>query len=311
LASIAVRLSYTDDLNGLEISLVIDKAKLTGPHMNMPPKLTPQDHPLFELIIRDGPLVIAAPHIATYLPPEVAAKMTPIGLLVGETDYHVHKLFDAKALNATTLFANYSRYVIDLNRDPEGHTLYPGRFETGLCPLTDFAHQPLYKQGHEPVEQEISQRLKTYWQPYHQQLTKILAATKQRHGYALLIDAHSIRPHIPSLFEGSLPAINIGTFDGRSCAAFLRHDAAQGLRNLAFSHVIDGRFKGGYTTRHYGKPQDHIHAIQFEITQDSYLDMNDPRQFDPKRAQAMFDAINGLCQSLLRALISAYEGPKC
>jgi N-formylglutamate deformylase len=266
--------------------------------------------PLFELVKRDGPLIIAAPHIGTYLPPEVADKMTPVGLEVGETDYHVHRLFDAEALGATTLLAHYSRYVIDLNRDPEGQNLYPGQFETGLCPLTDFTRQALYKQGYAPVDAEISQRLKIYWQPYHQQLMKLLVETKKRHGFALLIDAHSIRPHVPSLFEGRLPAINIGTFDGQSCAAFLQDAAAQSLRKLNFSHIINGRFKGGYTTRHYGKPEDHIHAIQFEINQDSYLSMADPRQFVALRAQPMFYAINDLSQSLLRALISAYEERK-
>jgi N-formylglutamate deformylase len=252
----------------------------------------------------DGPLVISAPHISTYVPSHIAARMTTIGRAVSETDFHVHQLFDfAKDLGASTLFATHSRYVIDLNRNPDSSPLYPGQFETPLCPLTDFDLRPLYTEGFEPTESEINQRRQNLWWPYHSRLEDLLEATKTRHGYALLIDAHSIRPSIPALFDGVLPKLNFGTYDTKACGLEII-TALKDWQALSqdYTSIIDGRFKGGFTTRAHGRPEDHIHALQIEIVQDTYLDMACPERFDPDRAKPLSQTLEDLVKRLLAAL---------
>jgi N-formylglutamate deformylase len=260
--------------------------------------------PPFEFHAGEGPLVVAAPHVGTYVPPHVGARMNDVGLRVGETDFHVHRLFDfACELNASTLFATHSRYVIDLNRAPDDARLYPGRFETGLCPLSDFDRHPIYREGLEPDAAEIALRREHYWRPYHDQMRARLDAIKARHGFALLIDAHSIRPQIPDLFTGQLPDLNFGTDSGRTLPPRLVAALNTWRENQTdWSHVLDGRFTGGYTTRHYGQPQDHIFALQIEIVQDAYLDLKQPRLYDAAIAQPLSLALRALTEALLRAL---------
>jgi N-formylglutamate deformylase len=271
----------------------------------MPANNQPADEmPPFEYHAGRSPLVIAAPHVGTHLPPAIAAAMTPTGLKAGETDHHVHRLFDfARALDATTLWATHSRYVVDLNRDPESRPLYPGRFETPLCPLSDFDRNPLYRQGHEPDGAEIARRRDLYWRPYHAQLRAALDAARDRHGHALLIDAHSIRPEIPSLFEGRLPDLNFGMNDGQTAGPALQAVVRNWAENQdLWSFVIDGRFKGGYTTRHYGRPADGLHAVQIEIVQDRYLNMAAPHLYDTATAAPLSRALRPLVEQLLAAL---------
>ena len=264
------------------------------------------DVPLFEFHQGEGPLVISAPHVGTHIPDDIAVHMDGTGLAVGETDFHVHRLFDfAPELGASTLWAAQSRYVIDLNRDPDGHSLYPGKFETPLCPLTDFDRNVIYHKDEEPSFDEVQRRITHYWRPYHAQLRAALDRATARHGYALLIDAHSIRPMIPNLFEGRLPDLNFGTHDGRSCAPRLRtalDDWRQGQSR--FSHVVDGRFKGGFTTRHYGRPEAGIEALQIEITQDSYLTLTPGAApvYDAAIAAPLSLVLRPLVEALLEAL---------
>lgn len=264
----------------------------------------PDEVALFEVHEGDSPLVIAAPHVGTYVPHSIRGTMTATGQAVGETDYHVHRLFDfARDLGATTLWATHSRYVIDLNRDPEGKPLYPGQFETALCPLTDFDHNPLYAAGSEPDAAEVAHRRQRWWQPYHDRLRQALDTAVARHGSALLIDAHSIRPHIPSLFEGSLPDLNFGTGGGVTLGKDLRAVLDTWCTGeTGYSHVTDGRFKGGYTTRHYGRPDDGIHALQIEIVQDCYLNPQAPHLYDAVRAAPLSQTLRPLVEALLRAL---------
>jgi len=271
----------------------------------MPAHLQSTDEiPLFDYRPGVSALVIAAPHVGIYLPSMIAAAMTATGRAVGETDHHVHRLFDfARELDATTLWATHSRYVVDLNRDPEGRPLYPGKFETPLCPLSDFDHNPLYANGQAPDAAEIARRRETYWRPYHDRLRAALDAAVARHGHALLIDAHSIRPRIPSLFDGRLPDLNFGMNDGRTAGPALREVVQQwGGGQEAWSYVIDGRFKGGYTTRHYGRPEAGVQAVQIEIVQDRYLNMAAPHLYDSAVAAPLSRALRPLVERLLAAL---------
>ncbi len=229
--------------------------------------------PLYKLSPGAMPLLISMPHSGTYLPPELATRMTGAAREVPDTDWFIPQLYQfAGELGATIIRATHSRYVVDLNRPPDGEPLYPGRRETGVCPIETFAGDDLYGAGDEPSPEEIAARLQRYWQPYHDQLLALIRGHVANFGRCLLWDAHSIHSTLPGLFDGRLPDLNVGTADGRSCSPGI---ATQVVGMLAaqteFTHVLNGRFKGGYITRHYGQPAAHIDAVQLEIAQSAYL----------------------------------------
>lgn len=219
------------------------------------------------------PLVLSMPHVGRDFPPDLAARLTPRALAVPDTDWHVERLYAfARERGAAWLEPRMSRYVVDLNRPPDDAALYAGQVSTGLCPRETFDGEPLYL-GAGPSATEIAARRAEYWQPYHAALAALLDAARARHGYAVLLDAHSIRSEVPRLFPGRLPDINLGTNDGRSCdPALARAVVAVVGAQSAFSHVLDGRFKGGYITRHYGNPAGGVHALQIELAQRAYMD---------------------------------------
>ena len=253
----------------------------------------------FEFRQGDSALVVSLPHSGTYIPDEIAARMTDAGRAVWDTDWHVPLLYDfLDAFDATVITATHSRYVADLDRDPQGGKLYPGQFETGVCPRTTFAGEPIWQAGAEVSDAEITSRIEIYWRPYHAQIVAALDTAREQHGYALLLDAHSIMSEMPSLFEGRLPDLNLGTNSGASCDARIEQAAMAVFgRQSEFSFVANGRFKGGYITRHYGHPARGIHALQLEIGMRAYLDEAMPRRFDPERARKL--------QSVLRDFVAA------
>lgn len=228
------------------------------------------------------PLLINVPHDGCHLPKEIRDRMTSIGLALPDTDWHVAELYDfARDLGASMQVANYSRYVVDLNRSAADDVLYPGQVATGLCPEQTFAGEDIYVDGG-VSDEEKAQRIKKYWQPYHARLESTLATLRAKHGYALLWDAHSIPSIVPRLFDGELPELNIGTDGGKSCAASIETAVADATRAGPYGVVVNGRFKGGYITRHYGSPGDGVHAIQLEIAQRAYMD-EDTMVFDVEK----------------------------
>lgn len=228
----------------------------------------------YTLIKGTVPLLISMPHNGQLIPDDIACNMTEKAKSVADTDWYKDKLYDfAKALGAYILIPNYSRYVIDLNRDPQGVDLYPGANSTELCPTTAFDLSPLYLEGKTPNKSEIEQRIATYWQPYHQALIATLAGIKQQHGAAVLLEAHSILSTVPRFFEGQLPDFNFGTASGCSCSEQLLTRITQ-LDFSPYSMVSNGRFKGGYITRAYGDPVNNVHAVQLELSQRTYLNEN-------------------------------------
>ena len=250
----------------------------------------------------NSPLLISMPHVGTTIPGDIAADMEPVALIKADTDWHLRELYSmAEQLGASIISAEYSRYVIDLNRPKEDSNLYPGQDTTGLCPVDTFSKQPLYRSGRLPNAEQISQRIEKYWQPYHTQLSSELARIKSQHGVALLWDAHSIASVVPRFFEGKLPDLNFGTADQKSCALSLQET----LQNVmdksphaaSFTHVFNGRFKGGYITRNYGQPQQHVHAIQLEKCQSIYMNETAPFAYRPDIAAQV--------QPLLTELLSA------
>lgn len=221
----------------------------------------------------DSALVISFPHVGTAIPAELARDFQPRAFDVVDTDWHVDRLYDfARTHGASTVQARLSRYVIDLNRPPDGASLYPGQTTTGLCPTETFAGEPLYL-GVPPGAEAIAARREQYWQPYHDELARLVARAKARHGHATLLDAHSIASFVPRLFDGRLPDINVGTNSGHSCSPVLTDVLIAKLAGQdEFTHVVNGRFKGGYITRHYGRPETGVHAVQIELGQDAYID---------------------------------------
>ena len=230
-----------------------------------------------DVIRGDSPVVLGLPHVGTYLPEDIRAKLNDTGRILADTDWHVDRLYADLLPGATMVRANFHRYVIDANRAPSDESLYPGQNTTGLCPTTDFDGLPIYLEDEDPSAEEIETRRLAWHAPYHQALAEELARVKAIHGVAILYDCHSIRSHIPFLFDGKLPDFNVGTNNGTTCDA--RIEAAVVARTKdddGYSSILNGRFKGGWTTRHYGQPQIGIHAIQMELAQDTHLTTETP-----------------------------------
>lgn len=252
-----------------------------------------------------APLLVSLPHIGTQIPPELQADYVPRALAVEDTDWHLARLYEfAPQMGVSVLRPHFSRYVIDLNRPPDDAPMYPGASNTELCPTRFFTGEPLYRDGRAPDASERVRRRSRYWEPYHQALQAELQRITAIHGYALLWDGHSIRSKIPWLFEGRLPDLNIGTASGASAHASIAQ-AVQAVCQTKphVSHVVNGRFKGGYITRHYGAPARQVHAVQLEMCQSLYMHESPPFDYRPQAAMA----VQPLLQSLLAAALHACE----
>jgi N-formylglutamate deformylase len=241
---------------------------------------------LFKFSAGTAPLLVSMPHTGTFVPDWLAPRLRPAARPLPDTDWHLERLYDfLDDLGASLLVATHSRYVVDLNRPPDDANLYPGQETTGIVPLDTFHREPLYLPGFPPSEEEMAERIRVYWQPYHERLKQALAEIKAKHGYALLWDAHSIFSVLPRFFQGKLPELNLGTADGKSCAP----DIGEALRKSVegYSAVLNGRFKGGYITRRYGDPANHVHAVQLELSEATYMDEKAPYKFRENLAQRL------------------------
>ncbi|MGJ7505375.1 N-formylglutamate deformylase [Variovorax sp. ZT5P49] len=248
------------------------------------------------------PLLISMPHVGTHVPPALAARFTEEARHVPDTDWHLERLYDfADELGASVLVATHSRYVIDLNRPPDGASLYPGQSVTGLCPIDTFDDTPVYANpGDLPGDAETAERRDAIWQPYHAKLAEELARIRAQHGVAALWDAHSIRSVLPRFFEGKLPDLNLGTGKGISCDPAL----AQTLLGIAesatgYTGVLNGRFTGGYITRNYGNPAQNVHAVQLEMTQSSYMQEKLPFDYLPEVAAGVQPHVRRMIEAVL------------
>src|SRR5688572_19447979 len=213
----------------------------------------------------DSALIVSMPHVGTFIPHGVGRALTDCAARRPDTDWHLPRLYDfVEDLGATTIVATHSRYVVDVNRPPDGANLYPGQDTPRLCPIDTFGSQPLYRDG-EPTDEEIARRLDAVWHPYHRRLESEIERVRAEHGRAILWDAHSIAAEVPRLFPGRLPDLNLGTADGASCDPALgRALIAAAGKHAAYTSVLNGRFKGGYITRRYGDPARDVHAVQLE-----------------------------------------------
>jgi N-formylglutamate deformylase len=249
------------------------------------------------------PLLVSMPHPGTYVPPEIAARLTEAAKAVPDTDWHIPRLYDfLTGLDVSVIEATHSRYVIDLNRAPDNRALYAGASNTELCPLQTFDMQEIYLDGRRPDDAEVAARRERYWQPYHDRLREELARIKAEHGYALLWDAHSIRSEVPRFFEGRLPDLNLGTADGAAAAPGLLDllvAVARDAEQLGFTHAANGRFKGGYITRSHGDPANGVHAVQLELSEITYMDEVPPFAFREDLAAKVRPVLSGLVHAML------------
>ncbi len=230
-----------------------------------------------EVVEGDSPVILAMPHTGLEMPGDIASALNGTGMALGDTDWHVDRLYEGLLPSATTVRATFHRYVIDANRDPSGASLYPGQNTTGLCPLTDFDGRPIWCEGREPDAEDVERRRRLFHAPYHLALAAQIERIRARRGVVVLYDCHSIRSRIPFLFQGVLPDFNIGDNSGASCASAVTeavHRTCAGAKD--YSSLLNGRFKGGWTTRHYGQPAGGVHAIQMELAQAAYLTSEAP-----------------------------------
>jgi N-formylglutamate deformylase len=219
-----------------------------------------------------SPVVLGLPHTGTQVPADIWQRLNANGQSLADTDWHIDRLYNDLLPDVTTVRATFHRYVIDANRDPAGTSLYPGQNTTGLVPDTDFDGKAIWRDGQAPAPADIAARLAQFHAPYHAALQREMERVRAIHGVAVLYDCHSIRSHIAFLFEGRLPDFNIGTASGASCDNAIARSVAELAGDATgFTSVLNGRFKGGWTTRHYGRPQEGFHTIQMELAQITHL----------------------------------------
>ncbi|MDP2801391.1 MAG: N-formylglutamate deformylase [Phreatobacter sp.] len=259
----------------------------------------------------DGPLVLGQPHVGTMIPPEVSVALNDLGRSVPDTDWWLDRLYAgiAARTGATVIRQNLSRFVIDVNRDPSGVSLYPGQNTTTLCPTATFDAEPIYRDGQVPDDAEIGRRRRLYFAPFHAAMAAAIETARIRHGYCVLYDCHSIRSVVPNLFPGTLPVLNIGTNGGLSCAPALRDAAIRvaGASDLTF--VADGRFKGGWITRHYGAPDRHVHAVQMELAQSAYMAEAPPWTYEETVAAKTEAVLDRIVAAILAAAATLEARP--
>jgi N-formylglutamate deformylase len=253
----------------------------------------------------EAPLIVAFPHGGTHIPAEIETQFVSSWRARMDTDWWIDRLYEfAPSMGATTVRTSIARAVIDVNRDPSGASLYPGQATTELCPTTTFDGAPLYRDGATPDQREMDERKQRWFAPYHYALRDEIARLRRLHGRVVLYDAHSIRSRVPRLFDGLLPVFNVGTNGGSTCANALREAVVNILDLAGESFVADGRFRGGWTTRYYGRPAEGVHAIQMELAQRAYLE--EPENLTPDNwPPPLDDARASHLRSTLQAILNA------
>ena len=252
-----------------------------------------------DIIHGDGPLLLAQPHGGVEIPDSIRQRLNPDGQAMADTDWHISQLYSGLIENITSVSTSFHRYVIDANRDPSDQSLYPGQNTTSLCPTTTFGGNEIYLPGQMPSADEIAQRQQQYHQPYHDALGEQIERIQQKHGYVVLYDCHSIRSLIPYLFDGKLPDFNIGTNSGSSCDPAIEATVSSICENAEdYDSITNGRFKGGWTTRHYGHPDQGVHAIQMELAQCNYMQESAPWHYDSGRADKLRKILRHILENL-------------
>lgn len=258
---------------------------------------------MIEVTQGNSPIVLGLPHTGTDVPAEIWETLNNTGRALADTDWHIHMLYADLGLDLTRVRTSIHRYVADVNRAPDGANLYPGQNTTGLCPLTDFDGVPIYRERLEPDADEVARRIKTYHAPYHTALSTELQRVRDKHGVAILYDCHSIRSVIPYLFDKTLPDFNIGTNSSTSCALSVERSAYTRCRaSVEYSCALNGRFKGGWTTRHYGQPSENIHVIQMQLAQSTYMEDTAPWTYRAEKAERLRPILYRILSDLIELI---------
>ena len=257
--------------------------------------------PIYLLHRGHTPLLLSLPHAGTHIPEALHAALQPRALQAEDTDWFLDRLYAfATEMGASLIVPRHSRYIVDLNRPSDNRPMYAGANNTELCPTRFFTGEPLYRDGMAPTTSEVAQRVDTYWRPYHDALHDELARLKAEHGHAILFDGHSIKSQLPWLFDGRLPDLNLGTASGAACAPSLRDALADLLQaQTQFTVAVDGRFKGGHITRHYGQPAQGVHAVQLEKCWSTYMRETAPFEWDAAHAARLQPLLRRMLQTML------------
>ena len=269
--------------------------------MSHPVTFSDFEMPGYDFHSGSAPLLVSMPHVGTRLPKGLHARLSEACALLGDTDWHLPRLYDfVRDLGASVIVARYTRFTVDLNRPPDDAPLYTTA-TTGLHPETLFDGRSAFRAGQQLSADERARFLEGLWRPYHHRIAVELASLRERHGHAVLFDAHSIAGEIPRLFDGVLPDFNIGTADGRSAdAALTDRLAAVVAAAPQYRSAVNGRFKGGYITRHYGDPAQGIHAVQLELAQRTYMHESPPYDYVPEKAEEVRPVLRRFVETMLR-----------
>lgn len=249
------------------------------------------------------PIVISCPHSGMEIPPDVAPSMLQEMMLeVPDTDWYVHELYGfAPAMGITVVHARYSRFVIDLNRDPANQPLYTdGRHQTGLVPTSAFDKRPIYRDTL-PDEREVNRRLERFYRPYHSKLAQLITELKATHKHVLLFEAHSIKRLVPAIQAAPFPDMILGDQKGKTAAPELSQAALAALSQKPYGVSHNDPFMGGYITRFFGKPAEGVHTLQLEMSQDIYMDEKNSRR-DLKKQMAVQGPLERALGDLARVL---------
>jgi N-formylglutamate amidohydrolase len=251
----------------------------------------------------NSPILVSVPHCGTHIPKDIEDNYLPERITnIDDTDWYVDRLYGfVEGLGITMIKANISRWVIDLNRNPESKPLYDdGRVITALTPVTDFNGQPIYA-NNGPDNHEVKRRIETYFNPYYTKISNLLAEKRKHHAHVLFFDAHSIRRLVPGIRQEPFPDLILGDADQTSANAELIKTAESVLGNSRFTFQHNDPFKGGNLTRHFGKPSSGVHALQLEMSKVLYMDDSET-VYDKKRAANVQAVLRPLFEQLLETL---------
>ncbi len=254
------------------------------------------------------PILVSVPHSGTEFPEDLEKffkekfRKDP-----EDTDWLVHKVYDfLPSLGIPVLHAKYSRYVVDLNRDPDDVALYnDDRFITGLFPTHSFTKEALYKDK-STQEEALSEfdrkwRMDRFYWPYYRAIQSHLTEKRDQHKAALLFDAHSIARSVPSLSAEPFPDLVLGTQMGFTADKKLIDAALEVLERSPYKVSHNDPFRGGNITRNHGNPEMGFHAMQLEMCQDLYL-AEDGRSLDPEKTEQLRNTLSLLFRELEDAM---------
>ncbi|WP_300032082.1 N-formylglutamate deformylase [uncultured Roseobacter sp.] len=251
-----------------------------------------------EMISGDSPLIMCLPHTGTDIPPLYWKRLNDNGQMLRDTDWHLDRLCKGLAPQATVVRARFSRYLSDVNRDPDGQPPYPDKLNSNLIPYADQDGVPIWDTP--PMLREISALRAAFFVPYHAALQGQIARVQSRFGHAVICDCHSVRSRIPHRSDGQMPDLNIGTRGGTACDQRLSARVAAICQTTSqYTTAFDGRFQGEWVTRRYGRPARGVHLIQIEIAQDNYLaEEAEPWEYDEVKAEPLREVLRSVLNEM-------------